>query len=106
VATTVALMPREVAVVLPRQSLAPRELAAALTVARSLTSSGRRVSFHLGYESMQQLAVPGDARRWSRGIVAIGSLEKVDAYVDLPTAKLAGPLPAVSREPLSQPLAR
>jgi Bacterial cellulose synthase subunit len=96
VATTVALMPREVAVVLPRQALAPRELAAALTVARSLTASGRRVSFHLGYESMQQLAVPADARRWSRGIVAIGSLDKVAAYVDLPTAKLAGPLPVSS----------
>lgn len=63
VATTVALMPREVAVVLPRQALVPRELAAALTVARSLTASGRRVSFHHGYESMQQLAAPGDARR-------------------------------------------
>jgi hypothetical protein len=96
VATTVALMPREVAVVLPRQALAARELAAALTVARSLTASGRRVSFHHGYESMQQLAQPGDARRWSRGIVAIGSLDKVAAYFDLPTAKLAGPLPTSS----------
>jgi hypothetical protein len=93
VATTAALMPRDVAVVLPRRALVPRDLAAALTVARSLTASGRRVTFHYGYDTLPELAKRSDPRRWSRGLVAIGSLGEVSGYLDSPVATLAGPLP-------------
>ncbi|HSV22647.1 MAG TPA: cellulose biosynthesis cyclic di-GMP-binding regulatory protein BcsB [Xanthobacteraceae bacterium] len=93
VATTAALMPHDVAIVLPRRPLAPRELAAALTVARSLSASGRRATFRHGYESLPDLAERGDTRRWSRGLVVIGSLDEVSGHLDAPVATLAGPLP-------------
>ncbi len=93
IATTAALMPRDVAVVLPRRTLVPRDLAAALTVARSLIASGRRVTFNYGYDSLPDLAKRGDPRRWSRGLVVIGALSEVSGYLDSPVATLAGPLP-------------
>jgi cellulose synthase subunit len=93
VATTIALIPRDVAIVLPRRSLMPRDLAAALTVARSLAASGRRVTFHYGYDSLPDLAKRSDPRRWSRGLVVIGSLGEASDYLDSPVATLAGPLP-------------
>jgi hypothetical protein len=93
VATTAALMPHDVAVVLPRRTLAPRDIATALTVARSLTASGRRVTFHYGYDSLQDLAKLSDPRHWIRGLVVIGSLGEVSNYLDSPVATLAGPLP-------------
>jgi len=94
IATTAALMPRDVAVVLPRRTLLPRDLVAALTVARSLTASGRRVTFNYGYDSLPDLAKRSDPRRWSRGLVVIGSLAEVSGYLDSPVATLAGPLTA------------
>jgi cellulose synthase operon protein B len=93
VATTAALMPRDVAIVLPRRTLIAQDLAAALTVARSITASGRRVTFHYGYDSLPSLTKRSDARRWSRGLVVIGSLGEVSGYLDSPMATLAGPLP-------------
>ena len=56
VATTAALMPRDVAVMLPRRHLAEAEMAAAITVARALYSSGRRVTFYDGYDAAADLA--------------------------------------------------
>jgi hypothetical protein len=96
VATTAALMPREVAVVLPRRPLLPRDFVAALTVARSLVASGRRVTFHYGYDTLPDLAKHGDPRRWSRGLVVIGSLAELSGYLDSQAATLAGPLPTTS----------
>jgi cellulose synthase operon protein B len=93
IATTAALMPHDVAVVLPRRTLTPRDVAAALTVARSLTASGRRVTFNYGYESLPDLAKRRDPHRWSRGLVVIGSLAEISGYPDSPVAMLAGPLP-------------
>ncbi len=49
VTTTAALMPRDVAIVLPGRRVAASEIATAITVARSLISSGRHVSFYHGY---------------------------------------------------------
>jgi cellulose synthase operon protein B len=94
VATTAALMPRDVEVVLPRRVLLPRDLAAALTVARSLAGSGRHVTFHYGYESLPEIAKRSDPRRWTRGLVVIGTVAEASGYLDSPVATLAGPLPA------------
>jgi cellulose synthase operon protein B len=96
IATAAALMPRTVALVLPARKLSPRDIAAALTVARALAASGRRVTFHYGYESLPELAKRSDPRRWSRGLVVIGGIGDVSAYLDSPVAvaSLAGPLPS------------
>jgi len=93
VATTAALMPREVTVVLPRRPLLPRDIAAALTVGRSLAASGRRVAFRYGYDTLRDLAKRENSRRWSRGLVVIGSLAEASDYLDSPVATLAGPYP-------------
>jgi hypothetical protein len=55
VATTAALMPRNVVVVFPGRRVAENEIATALTVARSLISSGRHVSFYRGYDGLVSL---------------------------------------------------
>src|SRR5579862_3846779 len=55
VATTAALMPRDVALVLPGRTLAPAEIATALTVARGLIASGRRVTFSQGFDRIADL---------------------------------------------------
>jgi hypothetical protein len=92
VATTAALMPRDVAVVLPGRRIEPSEMATAVTVARSLTSSGRHVAFYHGYGAAMDLAKSADAGRWSRGIVLIGPLSEATSVVDSPVAKVAGPM--------------
>ncbi len=53
VASTAALMPREVAVVLPSRRVTANEIATAVTVARSLIASGRRVSFYHGFDALK-----------------------------------------------------
>jgi hypothetical protein len=93
VATTAALMPRDVTVVLPRRRLEPADLAAALTVARSLMATGRRVAFHHGFEGLKELA-KHDGQRWTRGIIVVGSLQEVLGYLDAPVATVAGTMPA------------
>jgi hypothetical protein len=93
VATTAALMPRNVTVALPHRRLDAADLAAALTVARSLTAAGRRITFHHGFEGLKDLT-KHDGQRWTRGIVVIGTLQEVLGYLDAPVATIAGPTPA------------
>jgi hypothetical protein len=94
VATTAALLPREVSIVLPGRRLAPAEIATALTVARALLSSGRRPTFSRGYEALPDLAKRGEPGRWTRGIILIGTPAEALPVVDSPIAKVAGVLPA------------
>jgi cellulose synthase operon protein B len=93
VATAAVLMPRDVAVVLPGRRLTPGDFAAALTVARSLTASGHRVSFYNGYDALSELARRSDPRRWSRGIVVIGTVAEAASHLDPPVTRVAGPVP-------------
>jgi hypothetical protein len=94
IATTVALMPREVTVILPGRRLTPSDIATALTVARALAASGRHVDFHQGYDSVQRgPADPGEQHRWIRGIVVIGTLDEAAGLIEGPVATVAGPLP-------------
>jgi len=90
VATTAALMPREVAIVLPGRRVAESEIATAMTVARSLIASGRRVSFHHGYDASADLAKRDEAGRWTRGVVLVGPLAEAAAVIDPPLARMAG----------------
>jgi hypothetical protein len=90
VATTAMLMPRDVAIVLPSRRVTESEIATAVTVARSLISSGRRVSFQHGYEAMAELAKRDDTGRWTRGIVLIGPLAEAANVIDPPLARIAG----------------
>jgi hypothetical protein len=93
VATVAALMPREVAVVLPRRRLAPAEIATALTVARWLAASGRQAKFHHGFDILRALVKREDQRAWMRGIVIVGTLQEVINDLDRPVATFAGPGP-------------
>jgi hypothetical protein len=93
VATTVGLMPRDVTVILPGRPLAPADLATALSVGRSLAASGRRVSFHNGFEMLSDLARRSDPRRWARGLVVVGTLDDVASQVDSPIATIATAAP-------------
>ncbi len=91
VPTTLALMPREVALVLPGRGLTPSDIVTALTVARTLISSGHRIKFQQGYESLPDLAKRTDPKRWTRGVVLIGSFEEVSGLLDAPVVTVAGP---------------
>ncbi len=90
VSTTAALMPRDVSIVLPSRRLDPSDIASALVVARALASSGRRTSFLQGYEALPDLAKPGEPRRWTRGLVVIGSPTEAGGILDDPVLALAG----------------
>lgn len=90
VATTAALMPRDVAIILPGRRAATNEIATAITVARSLISSGRRVLFYHGYGALAELGKSDTDSRWKQGIVLVGPLADAISVVDAPVAKLAG----------------
>jgi hypothetical protein len=92
VPTAAALMPREVAVILPGRHLAEAEIATALTVGRALITSGRRVTFYDGYEAVPDLAERDEAGRWVHGIVLVGALADVGGIIDSPIATVAGDL--------------
>jgi Bacterial cellulose synthase subunit len=89
-ATTAALLPRDVTIALPGRRVAAIEFAAALTVARSLMASGRRPTFHHGFDDVAELGKPGEAGHWTRGVVLIGSLAEAANVVDAPLVRVAG----------------
>lgn len=93
VATTATLMPHEVTIVLPGRRLTPVDIATALTVARSLAVSGRHTVFHRGYDGLPELADSGEPRRWTHGLVVIGSLDEAAGLIGTPVATVAGPVP-------------
>jgi hypothetical protein len=95
VATTAALMPREVTIVLPGRRLAVADIATALTVARALAASGRDVNFHHGYAGVQNIVDASERRRWIRGIVVIGTLDDAAGLLDAPVMTIAGPAPTL-----------
>jgi cellulose synthase operon protein B len=90
VATTAALMPRDIAVILPSRRAAAKEIATAITIARSLISSGRHVSFYRGYDALAELSQRDADGRWTHGIILVGPLADVVGVLDSPVAKLAG----------------
>ncbi len=94
VSSVAMLMPRDVGVVLPGRKLSAADLSAALTMARALVSSGRRVTFYDGNKPLPEAAKRTEARRWSRGLVLIGALADMTGLIDPPLAVVAGAMPA------------
>jgi hypothetical protein len=94
VVTTSMLMPHDVAIVLPGRRVTENEMATAVTVARSLISSGHRVLYYHGYDALTDLTKRGEGERWTRGIILVGPLAEVADIVDPPLAQLAGPAPS------------
>ena len=91
--TTIALMPHDVAILLPKRRLSPTEIATALTVARALAASGHRTSFVQG--ALPEISKAGENRRWTKGLVMIGQFDDVATFIDAPLATVAGPVPAL-----------
>jgi hypothetical protein len=93
--TTVALMPHEVAILLPKRRLSPTEIATAMTVARAFAASGHRTSFVQGTGDLPEISKVGETRRWTRGLVMVGQIDDVGTFIDAPLATVAGPVPAL-----------
>jgi hypothetical protein len=91
VATTAALLPRDVAIVMSSRKLGSADLAGALTVGRALKASGRRVSFHHGFETLAELTRREDPRRWTQGLILIGEAPEVAQHIEMPQSQVAGP---------------
>jgi hypothetical protein len=77
--------------VLSSRKLGSADLAGALTIGRALKASGRRVSFHHGFETLPELARRDDPRRWTQGLILIGEAAEVAQYIETPQSQLAGP---------------
>jgi len=93
--TTVALLPHEVAILLPKRRLSPTEIATAVTVARALAASGHRTSFVQGAGALPEVSKVGETRRWTRGLIMVGQIDDVATFIDAPLATVAGPIPAL-----------
>ena len=89
IAATAALMPKDVTILLSNVTPSPADIAATLTLARSLAATGRHVTFHHGMETMPDLVEHDDKSRWSRGLIVVGEFGRVANYIDAPVATLA-----------------
>jgi hypothetical protein len=90
VTTTAALMPRDIAIVLPGRRVNASEIASAITVGSALISSGRHVAFYHGYDALPELAKTDEDGRWTHGIILVGPLADTIGVVDSPVARVAG----------------
>lgn len=89
ISATAALMPKDVAVLLSNPEASPADIATALTLARSLTATGRHVAFYHRLDAIPELVDREDARRWTRGLVAVGAFDRISALLDTPVATFA-----------------
>jgi hypothetical protein len=84
ITATAALMPKDVAILLSNPAPPPADIAAALTVARSLTATGRHVAFYHGVDTMPEVVDRDDKRRWTRGLVVVGAFGRIAGRLDAP----------------------
>jgi cellulose synthase subunit len=82
ITATAALMPKDVAILLSNPAPPAADIAAALTLARSLVATGRRVAFYHGVGSMPELVDVDDKRRWTRGLVVVGAFNGIEDRLD------------------------
>lgn len=82
ITTTAALMPHNVAILLSNNALSASDIAAALTLSRSLTAAGRKVTFYHGLDQLPQLVKQEDTKRWKRGVIVVGSIANVSGQLD------------------------
>jgi hypothetical protein len=90
ITATAALMPHNVSILLSNPQPPPAEIAAALTLARSLAATGRLVTFHHGIESLPQLTRREEARRWTRGLIVVGAFDRMAGRIDQTVTSTAG----------------
>lgn len=102
ITATAALMPQDVAILLSNPQLPAADIAAALTLARSLAVTGRKVTFYHGVESLPDLVKREDRRRWTRGLIVVGALDRMAGRIDAPVATLAS---AAGAAPIDNTLA-
>lgn len=86
IAATASLMPKDVAILLSNNQPRAVDIAAALTLARSLTAAGRQVTFHYGAETLPALIKRADRRKWTRGVIVVGTIDRVSGFLDSPIA--------------------
>jgi hypothetical protein len=96
ITATAALMPKDVAILLSNLTPPPADIAAALTLARSLAATGRQVTFYHGAATMPSLVERGDKRRWSRGLIVVGAFSQIEAYLDAPVATMVSAVGSVT----------
>ena len=85
-----ALLPHNVAILLSNPNVPPADVATALTLARSLTAAGRRVTFHYGMDALPQLVKREDPQRLTNGLVIVGAFDRTVGRVDKVLASSAG----------------
>jgi hypothetical protein len=102
ITATAQLMPQDVSILLSNPRLPPADLAAALTLNRSLTASGHKVTFYHNVESLPALSKSDDARKWVRGLIVVGALNRMADRIDPPTAT---PVSATNSAPVDGTLA-
>jgi cellulose synthase subunit len=89
IAATAALMPKEVGILLSEPSPAAADIAAALSIARSLTATGRRVTFYHGKSTLPDLTENDGRRRWTRGLIVVGAFDAIADRLDAQITALA-----------------
>jgi hypothetical protein len=89
IAATAALMPKDVTILLSNPTVPAADIATALMLARSLTATGRQVTFYHGVDKMPALVERDNERRWTRGLVVVGAFGQIADRLDAPVATLA-----------------
>jgi hypothetical protein len=89
IAATAALMPKDVTILLSNPTPPAADIATALTLARSLTATGRQVTFNHGVDKMPALVERENERRWTRGLIVVGDFGQIAGRLDAPVATLA-----------------
>ncbi|ABD08804.1 hypothetical protein RPB_4111 [Rhodopseudomonas palustris HaA2] len=102
IAATAALMPQNVAILLSSPRPPSADVAAALTLARSLSANGRQISFYHGVESLPPLVKSDDPHQWIRGLIVVGSLDRMVGHIDPPRPSVAS---AAGTAPIDNTLA-
>jgi hypothetical protein len=87
---TAALMPKDVAILLSNVTPTPADIAAALSLSRSLSATGRHVTFYHGVNTMPALVDPENRRRWVRGLVVVGAYNRIADRLDRAVPTTAG----------------
>jgi cellulose synthase operon protein B len=79
---TAALMPKDVAILLSNVAPTPADIAAALSLSRSISATGRHITFYHGVNTMPALVDPENKRRWTRGLVVVGAYNRIANLLD------------------------
>jgi hypothetical protein len=89
ITATAALMPKDVGILLSDALPPSADIATALTIARSLTATGRHVTFYHGKTAaVPDLVEHDNRRRWTRGLIVVGAFDGIIDRLDSPMTTL------------------